>query len=64
MYRYFSFHVDTFDIQKYRYVSIFIDDIPVTIHPADPIFHHVTSGCSQPSNAAYMVCSLRTMQKS
>ncbi len=28
IYRYFCFCVDTFDIQKYRYVSI--DDIPIT----------------------------------
>ncbi len=26
----FLFYIDTFDIQKYRYVSIFIDDIPIT----------------------------------
>ncbi len=30
IYRYFCFRIDTFDIQKYQYVSIFMDDIPIT----------------------------------
>ncbi len=29
IYRYFYFRIATFDIQKYRYVSIFIHDIPI-----------------------------------
>ncbi len=29
--RYFYFCIDTFDIQKYRYVSIFIDNITITV---------------------------------
>ncbi len=30
IYRYFCFCIDAFDIQKYRYISIFINDIPIT----------------------------------